>query len=120
MRKTYKFRLYPTKEQQERIQFTLERCRLLYNRLLDERRIAYETEKTTLTYYDQANTFNERKKYIPELKQVHSQVLQDVAKRLEKAFQAFFRRVKSGEHCGYVQDRDVNAAQYILKRAQAG
>jgi putative transposase len=107
MRKAYQFRLYPTKEQQERIQFTLERCRLLYNRLLDERRVAYETNKTTLNYYDQANTFNERKKHIPALKQVHSQVLQDVAKRLDKAFQAFFRRVKSGEKPGYPRFKSV-------------
>ncbi|WP_436664448.1 RNA-guided endonuclease InsQ/TnpB family protein (plasmid) [Alicyclobacillus acidoterrestris] len=107
MRKAYKFRLYPTKEQQERIQFTLERCRLLYNRLLEERRIAYETEKTTLNYYDQANTFNERKQHIPALKHVHSQVLQDVAKRLDKAFQAFFRRVKAGETPGYPRFKSV-------------
>ena len=101
MRKAYKYRLYPTKEQREKIQFTLERCRLLYNRLLGERRFAYEADKTTLNYYDQANTLNERKKYIPVLKQVHSQVLQDVVKRLDKAFQAFFRRVKAGETPGY-------------------
>ena len=101
MRKAYKYRLYPTKEQEEKIQFTLERCRLLYNRLLDERRFAYERDKTTLNYYNQANTLNERKKYIPALKQVHSQVLQDVVRRLDKAFQAFFRRVKAGETPGY-------------------
>ncbi|WDL96450.1 RNA-guided endonuclease InsQ/TnpB family protein [Alicyclobacillus sp. ALC3] len=101
MRKAYKYRLYPTKEQEEKIQFTLERCRLLYNRLLDERRFVYETDKTTLNYYAQANTLNERKKYIPALTQVHSQVLQDVVKRLDKAFQAFFRRVKAGETPGY-------------------
>lgn len=107
MRKAYKFRLYPTKEQRERIQFTLERCRLLYNRLLEERRIAYETDKTTLNYYNQANTFNERKQHVPALKQVHSQVLQDVAKRLDKAFHAFFRRVKSGETPGYPRFKSV-------------
>ncbi|MCF8566481.1 transposase [Alicyclobacillus tolerans] len=107
MRKAYKFRLYPTKGQRERIQFTLERCRLLYNRLLDERKVAYETHKTSLNYYDQANTFNERKKHIPALKQVHSQVLQDVAKRLDKAFQAFFRRVKSEEKPGYPRFKPV-------------
>ena len=55
MRKAYKYRLYPTKEQEKKIQFILERCRLLYNRLLDERRFAYETDKTTL---------NERTKYL--------------------------------------------------------
>lgn len=58
MRKAYNFRLYPSKEQQERIQFTLERCRLLYNHLLNERRFAYETDKTTLNDYHQANTVN--------------------------------------------------------------
>ncbi len=108
MRKAYKFRLCPTKEQQEQIQFTLERCRLLYNRLLEERRIAYDTEKVTLNYYDQANTFNERKKHISSLKQVHSQVLQDVAKRLDKAFQAFFRRVKYGETPGYPRFKSIS------------
>lgn len=101
MRKSYKYRLYPTKEQREKIQFTLERCRLLYNRMISERRFAYETDRTTLNYYDQANTFNVRKQYIPTLKQVHSQVLQDVVKRLDKAFQAFFRCVKAGGTPGY-------------------
>ncbi|WP_053958342.1 RNA-guided endonuclease InsQ/TnpB family protein [Sulfobacillus thermosulfidooxidans] len=108
MRKTYKYRLYPTKEQEAKIQFTLERCRLLYNRLLDERRVAYNTDKTTLNYYNQANTLTERKKYIPALKQVHSQVLQDVVKRLDKAFQAFFRRVKTGEKPGYPRFKSVS------------
>ncbi|TVX99431.1 RNA-guided endonuclease InsQ/TnpB family protein [Paenibacillus cremeus] len=101
MRLTYKYRLYPTREQKQHIQFTLERCRLLYNRLLEERIIAYKTEGNSLNYYDQANTFKERKQHIPALKQVYSQVLQDTAKRLHKAFQAFFRRVKSGEKPGF-------------------
>ncbi|MDT2172855.1 helix-turn-helix domain-containing protein, partial [Paenibacillus larvae] len=88
MRVAFVYRLYPTREQMRTIHFTLERCRLLYNRLLEERILAYKTEGKSLNY-DQANTFNERKQHIPALKQVHSQVLQDVAKRLDKAFQAF-------------------------------
>jgi putative transposase len=108
MRTTYKFRLYPTPAQPEKIQFTVERCRLLYNRLLDERRVAYAADKTTLNYFDQANTLSERKQYIPALKQVHSQVLQDVVKRLDKAFQTFFRRVKAGEKPGYPRFKSVN------------
>jgi len=87
---SYKYRLYPNREQRKAIDFTVERCRLLYNRLLDERIHAYRDNGKSLNYYDQANTFNERKAAIPALKQVHSQVLQDVAKRLDKAFQAFF------------------------------
>lgn len=110
MRIAYKYRLYPNREQRKAIDFTLERCRLLYNRLLDERILAYKNDGKNLNYYDQAQTFNERKAAIPALKQVHSQVLQDVAKRLEKAFQAFFRRFKVGEKPGF--PRFKPATQY--------
>lgn len=106
----YKYRLYPTSEQKQSIRFTLERCRLLYNRLLDERIHAYRDERRSLNYYDQASTFNERKSAIPTLRQVYAQVLQDVARRLDKAFKAFFRRVKSGESPGF--PRFKPATQY--------
>ena len=43
----------------------------------------------------------EWKKSKPELKNVHSQVLQEIVKRVDLAFQAFFRRVKNGETPGY-------------------
>ncbi|MEV2345203.1 hypothetical protein ABND21_18080, partial [Paenibacillus larvae] len=49
----------------------------------------------TILFQNLSSTYIER--HIHALKQVHSQVLQDVAKRLDKAFQAFFRRVKHGE-----------------------
>jgi putative transposase len=42
-----------------------------------------------------------RKQHIPELGNVHSQVLQNVVERLDKAYQAFFRRVKIGEKAGF-------------------
>ena len=101
MRQSFKYRLYPNKTQQRIIDETLEHCRLLYNRLLAERKEAYEKFGHTLSYVAQANSFPARKDAIPALHAVHSQVLQDVAKRLDKAFQAFFRRVKNGEKPGY-------------------
>jgi len=101
MQRTYKFRLYPTKEVTANIHFVLERCRLLYNRLLAERIAAYEQTGRSLTYYEQKATLPERKQYIPELKNVHSQVLQQVVERLDIAYQAFFRRVNSGEKAGF-------------------
>jgi putative transposase len=101
MQRTYKFRLYPTKEEQENIHFVLERCRLLYNRLLAERIAAYKQSGRSLTYYEQKATLPERKQCIPALKNVHSQVLQNVVERLDKAYQAFFRRVKNGEKAGF-------------------
>lgn len=55
----------------------------------------------SLTYYEQKGTLPERKPYIPELKNVHSQVLQHVVERLNNAYQAFFRRVKTGDKAGF-------------------
>ncbi len=101
MRQSFKYRLYPNKRQQQLIDETLEHCRLLYNRLLAERKEAYEKSEKTLSYVAQANSFPARKAAIPVLQSVHSQVLQDVAKRLDQAFHAFFRRVKNGENPGY-------------------
>jgi putative transposase len=107
MRQSFKYRLYPTKTQQQIIDETLEHCRLLYNRLLAERQEAYEKSGKTLSYVAQANSFPARKAAIPVLQSVHSQVLQDVAKRLDKAFQAFFRRVKNGEKPGHPRFKSV-------------
>lgn len=83
------------------IENTLEHCRLLYNRLLAERQEAYAKFGKSLSYVAQANRFPVRTAAIPALHAVHSQVLQDVAKRLDKAFQACFHRVKTWEKPGY-------------------
>ncbi len=107
MRKSFKYRIYPNRVQEQLILETLEHCRLLYNRLLGERKDAYTKFQHTLSAYTQINSFPVRKEAIPELKTVHSQVLQDVAKRLDKAFQAFFQRVKSGEKPGYPRFQPV-------------
>lgn len=66
----------------------------LYNAGLQERREAYRLERKTIRYIDQQNQLPEIKKLRPEFNEIHSQVLQDVLRRLDKAFQAFFRRVK--------------------------
>ena len=55
MRKTYKYRLYPTMAQTTALDAQLgEACRL-YNAALQERRDAYRSTGALLTYYDQAN-----------------------------------------------------------------
>jgi putative transposase len=67
----------------------------LYNAALQERRDAYRLNRISISYYDQANQLKEIKETNSEYKDVHSQVSQDVLKRVDKAFQAFFRRIKS-------------------------
>lgn len=100
---TYKYRLVPTIEQVETLGWTLARCRELYNAALQERRDAFCMAGKSLNYYAQANQLVEVKAVRPEYRDIHSQILQDVLKRVDKAFQALFRRVKSGEkQVGYL------------------
>ncbi len=100
-KRAYKFRLSPTRKQRERLQETLDRCRELYNAALTERRDAYKMRGITITYYDQANQLPEIKTIREEYQDIHSQIQQDVLRRVDKAYKAFFRRVKSGEKPGY-------------------
>jgi putative transposase len=105
MRKTFKYRLYPTPAQQTALKAVLEECRWLYNRLLEERKLSWDETDTSLSRYDQVNRIPSLKKERPSLKTVYSQVLQNVAARVDLAFQAFFRRVKAGEEPGYPRFR---------------
>ena len=98
MRRAFVYRLYPTKRQRTLLNGTLEECRWLYNHLLAERKDAYQTRQETLTRYGQQAMLPALKAQRPALREVYAQVLQDVAVRVDLAMQAFFRRVKTGEH----------------------
>ena len=101
MHKNFQYRLYPTKKQLHRLEATLEECRWLYNHLLENRKTAYEHGGKSLTCYGQLNTYPILKEQRPSLNTVHSQVLQNVAVRLDLAIKAFFHRLKAGEKPGY-------------------
>jgi putative transposase len=105
VRKTFKYRLYPTRRQQRLLDQQLEECRWLYNHLLAERRDAWEQRQESVRLYDQQATLPALKAARPSLAGVHSQVLQNVVVRLDLAFQAFFRRVRTGETPGYPRFR---------------
>lgn len=105
MRKTFKYRLRPTPAQASAMQHTLDECRWLYNHLLEQRKTAYEARGKPLTLYGQQDAFPALKAERPSLTTVHSQVLQNVAVRLDLAFKAFVRRVKAGETPGYPRFR---------------
>ena len=100
--KTYCYRLYPTKKQVTCLKHTLEICRWVYNNALAIRKNAWEIENQNVSYFETQRQLPIWKREKPELKTVHSQVLQDVTKRVDLAFQSFFRRVKSGsDKAGY-------------------
>jgi len=101
MLKTYKYRLFTTKKQTTKLVQTLEECRWLYNHFLEERKTSWEQEKKSFNYHSQAVSIVKLKQDRQTLSDVHSQVLQNVAIRIDLAFKAFFRRVKAGEKTGY-------------------
>ena len=105
MRTTFKYRLYPNKQQQRLLEQQLEECRWLYNDLLAARRDAWEQRQESLRLHDQQATLPLLKAARPALASVQSQVLQNVAVRIDLAFQAFFRRVRTGEQPGYPRFR---------------
>lgn len=83
----------------------LEECRWLFNYFLAERKEAWEREQKSINYHTQATSLPVLKEQRPSLASVHSQVLQNVAVRIDLAFKAFFRRVKAGEKPGYPRFR---------------
>ena len=101
MRKAYKFRLSPNKQQEEKLFWTLNRCRELYNAALSERKEAYRMAGKSISYYEQKRDLPEIKEIRPEYNDIYSQVLQDVLLRLKRAFDNFFRRVNEGQTPGY-------------------
>lgn len=130
-RTAYKFRLFPNSPAISYLERTLALCRDLYNSALSERRTAYRIWQSVnigtaytqfddgnmvaleyvtgegaagppyLNYYSQADQLPEIKEARSEFGEVHSQVLQNVLKRVGLAFAAFFSRVKAGQTPGY-------------------
>jgi putative transposase len=79
--KSYKFRIYPNRQQVQILSQTIETCRSLYNQSLEER-----LKDKILKYYEQKRNLTQKRKVIASLKRVHSQVLQNIVWRLERAF----------------------------------
>lgn len=109
VRTTYKYRLRPTPDQERALETVLWRCRTLYNVALEQRKTWWgRGQGIGATYYQQKAELPDLKAACPEYAEVNAQVLQDVILRVERTFQAFFRRVKAGETPGYplFQGRD--------------
>lgn len=94
------FRLYPSPAQEAKLENWLCLHRELYNAALQERRDAY-SRGITLSYNQQQNELPAVKESRPELIPLGSHALQETVRRLDRAYQAFFRRLKAGEKPGF-------------------
>ncbi len=106
MRRAFKYKLRVSQAVNQKLRATLDLCRELYNAALQERRDAYRQAGISLNYYDQANQLPDIKAERPDVAATHSQVLQDALKRVQKAFDGFFRRLKTGDKAGYPRFRN--------------
>jgi len=108
MRKTFKYRLYPSKSQRTALQGILDACRWVYNKTLEVRRDTWDERKESLSRYDTNKLLTAWKQEFEWLQDGHAQAMQDAQKRVDLAFRAFFRRVKSGENPGYPRFKGYN------------
>ena len=105
MRKTFKYRLFPTSSQRSVLDQQLDCCRFVYNKTLEVRRDSWQNEQVSLSRYDTNKLLTDWKQEHGWLHQGHAQAMQDAQKRVDLAFRAFFRRVKTGEKPGYPRFR---------------
>ncbi|NEO35980.1 MAG: transposase [Moorea sp. SIOASIH] len=116
MRIAYQYRLKPTKQQRDKIDHWLSMLCSQYNYLLADRFSWYEQNRCPRNacplvchlpelrdspdYYSQKKTLPNLKKTHPWYKDIHSQVLQDVVKRVKLAFDRFIKGDKNGNRSG--------------------
>jgi putative transposase len=98
---SYKYRIYPTLKQVTVIEHQLDSCRHLYNAALEHRITAYKAIGKFISYQDQQDELPFIRADYPEFKNIHSQVLQNILRRLDRSFQNFYRRLKRGEEPGF-------------------
>jgi putative transposase len=90
LRKSFLYRLYPNKEQSDKLSNLLDIGRNVYNCALAERKYAYRAQHKSLNYYDQASELKELRQSIPEVSQLNFSATQDMLRRLDKTFKAFY------------------------------
>ena len=95
--KSYKYRIYPNKQQEILIQKTFGCCRFVYNQYLAKRIELYKQDKSTMNYNACSNDLKNLKIQYEWLKEVDAIALQSSLKDLDIAYQNFFRRVKQGD-----------------------
>src|SRR5260221_10717312 len=104
---TYRYRVLPTKRQHRALERILEAQRQLYNGALEERMQAYRKAGITRRYVDQSKALTEWRRSDPEAASVPVALQRWTLKRLDDAYQAFFRRVKIGDQPGFPRFRGM-------------
>lgn len=101
MRKSFKYRLFTNKTQEAKLDGLFDSARFLYNNALEQRIVCWKQWRKSINYYDQSNALKEIRSFDEGIAQLNFSASQDILRRLDKSFQAFFRRIKQGDKPGF-------------------
>lgn len=94
MIKSFKYRIYPTKDQEQKIAIQFGCCRYIYNWGLQRKTEVYQKEQKNLSCIDLINELSKLKKELTWLNDAYSQALQMALRNLDNAYQRFFKEKK--------------------------
>lgn len=100
MRLSYPYRLYANDAQARFLEAQLREACDLYNCALQERREAWKTCRKSINYYDQAKQLKQMRAN-GSLTLANFSCCQDVLRRVDKTYKAFFARVQRGDQPGF-------------------
>jgi putative transposase len=108
MRKSFKYRLFTNKTQESKLESLFDSARFLYNCALEHRIICWKQWHKAINYYDQANSLKEIRSFDKGVADLNYSTSQNILRQLDKAFQAFFRRIKTGDKPGFPRFKGKN------------
>ena len=120
MEYSYKFRIYPNREQENLIQRTFGCCRFVFNHFLAERMNLYKQTGHAPTRFQQDRSLTVLKKELEWLREVDATALQSTLQTLNIAYQNFFRRVKQGQKPGYPKFKSKRNRRKSYKSKRVG
>jgi putative transposase len=105
--RSFRFVLYPTAGQRVSLERLVGQQCELYNAALEERRGAWRWERRSVSYVDQCRTLTGLREVRPEVLEFGVKVCRGTLKRLDRAFEAFYRRCRAGQPPGYPRFRSA-------------
>src|SRR5919202_6405119 len=91
------FRLYPKSKVEKKLHWARRMHKELYNSAIANRKVQYERFGHSVSYYEQQNSLPAFKEVWTEYKQLGSQALQATLKRVDLAYQSFFKGIATEE-----------------------
>jgi len=107
LRRTYRYRIYPTVRLRLSLEAQLGFACQIYNAALEQRRYAWRGRQQSVSLYEQFRELTAVRAAGMGPAKMSCSAMRDPLRRLDRAFAAFFRRVKAGVKPGYPRFRSV-------------